>query len=247
MANPSVSKQVPYGIVGDGRVARHLAHYLDLLGLQRVVWSRRLERNTSVSAATALGPCPVILVLISDAAVETFITSHDELHDKIFIHFSGSLVTPLARSMHPLFTFAGELYDLETYRTIPFVCEEGPPHFEDVFPALPNPHYPLPGDLKPLYHSLAVMAGNFTTILWNKLFSTFEEQLQLPREIALPYLRQITANLERAPLSAPTGPIVRGDRETIRANLAALGTDPYREVYTAFVRAVAPDLLEGSP
>jgi predicted short-subunit dehydrogenase-like oxidoreductase (DUF2520 family) len=146
--------------------------------------------------------------------------------------------------MHPLSTFASDLYDLETYRTIPFVCEEGTPGFADVFPTLPNPHYTLPAELKPLYHSLAVLAGNFTTLLWTKLFTTFEERLELPREVAVPYLRQIAANLERAPWSAPTGPIVRGDRQTIRANLAALGTDPYREVYTAFVRAVAPDLLE---
>lgn len=247
MANPSVSRQTPYGIVGDGRVARHMAHYLDLLGLQRVVWSRRLERNTSVSAGTALEQCGVVLVLISDAAVETFISAHTELRERTFIHCSGSLVTPLARGMHPLSTFATDLYDLETYRTIPFVCEEGMPAFEEVFPALPNPHYTLPSQLKPLYHTLAVMAGNFTTLLWTKLFTTFEERLELPRGIAVPYLRQIAANLEREPVTAATGPIVRGDRQTIQANLAALGTDPYREVYTAFVRAVAPDLLEGAP
>ena len=58
--------------------------------------------------------------------------------------------------------------------------------------------------------------------------------------------KQIAANLEHAPATAQTGPLARGDRQTVRANLEALGTDPYRDVYAAFVRAVAPELLEGS-
>ena len=49
--------------------------------------------------------------------------------------------------------------------------------------------------------------------------------------------------------NVPGDPLLndRAVTETIRANLEALGTDPYRDVYAAFVRAVAPELLEGSP
>ena len=232
-----------YGIIGDGRVARHMAHYFDLLGLPHVDWSRRSAGNVSPSAT--LTQCDVVLVLVSDAAIEEFLTANDELREKTLIHLSGSLVTLLAKGMHPLTTFGADLYDRVTYESIPFVCEDGEPRFEDVFPELSNPRYTLAADLKPLYHGLAVMAGNFTMLLWNKLFHTFEEQLQLPPSIALPYLRQVAANLEKTPDTASTGPIARGDRDTIRANLAALAADPYRDVYVAFVKAVAPELLEG--
>jgi predicted short-subunit dehydrogenase-like oxidoreductase (DUF2520 family) len=235
-----------YGIVGDGRVARHTAHYLDLSGLPYTTWSRREERATSTPVGASLASCDVVLVLISDAAIEPFIEDHSDLRDKTLVHFSGSLVTPLARGMHPLSSFAADLYDLGTYQAIPFVCDEGAPGFGDVFPELSNPHYTIAGELKPLYHCMAVLAGNFTTVLWNKLFDTFEERLQLPKEVATPYLRQIASNLEHAPTTAQTGPLARNDRQTIHANLEALGTDPYRDVYAAFVRAVAPELLEGS-
>jgi predicted short-subunit dehydrogenase-like oxidoreductase (DUF2520 family) len=39
-----------------------------------------------------------------------------------------------------------------------------------------------------------------------------------------------------------TGPLARGDRKTISANLAALAGDPWRDVYRAIVEAVRPEL-----
>ena len=203
---------IRYGIVGDGRVAKHITHYFDLIGLPHIDWSRRSAENESPSVT--LAQCDVVLVLLSDTAIEEFITENDELREKTLIHFSGSLVTPLAKGMHPLTTFGANLYDRRTYESIPFVCEDGDPRFEDMFPTLANPRYTLAADLKPLYHGLAVMAGNFTMLLWNKLFQTFEEQLRLPPSVAVPYLRQVAANLENAPGTAPTGPITRGDADT---------------------------------
>ena len=236
-----------YGIIGDGRMARHMGRYFDLLTLPYVAWSRGMEQNASVSANTVLATCEIILVLISDGAIEPFIQSHQELfRQKTLIHFSGSLLTPLAQGVHPLSSFADEAYDLDTYRTIPFICEGGRSSFAEIFPDLPNPHYTIAPHLKPLYHSMAVMAGNFTTLLWNKLFDTFEEQLHLPPQIAIPYLKQICHNLQHQQVNAQAGPITRGDRQTIQSNLAALTDDPFREVYAAFVNTVTPDLLKGT-
>lgn len=235
----------PYGIVGDGHMAQHMGCYFELLHIPYRRWSRRLERDASIPLATAIGPCQVVLVLVSDNAIEPFITSHAELEDKILVHFSGSLNTAHAQGMHPLSTFAGDLYALSTYVTIPFVCEEGPHLFADLFPELPNPHYRIATALRPLYHSLAVMGGNFTAILWTKLFDTFETRLGLPREVAVPYLKQVALNLELAPDDAATGPLVRGDAQTIDANIAALDGDPFQAVYRAFVDAVAADATKG--
>ena len=143
-----------YGIVGDGRVARHTAHYFDLSGLPYVTWSRREQRVASSPASAILASCEVVLVLISDDAIEPFVEAHSDLRDKTLIHFSGSLVTPLAKGMHPLSSFATDLYELNTYQAIPFVCDEGVPGFLDVFPGLPNPHYTLAVELKPLYRQV---------------------------------------------------------------------------------------------
>jgi predicted short-subunit dehydrogenase-like oxidoreductase (DUF2520 family) len=38
---------------------------------------------------------------------------------------------------------------------------------------------------------------------------------------------------------ALTGPLARGDEETVAANLASLEGDPFHDVYSAFARAYA--------
>ena len=91
-----------------------------------------------------------------------------------------------------------------------------------------------------------MLAGNFTYVLWTKLFSDFESRLGLPREAAIPYLRTIASNLSGGRADALTGPLTRGDSETVAANLAALQGDPFQDVYRAFVQAIAPDLLRDS-
>jgi predicted short-subunit dehydrogenase-like oxidoreductase (DUF2520 family) len=148
------------------------------------------------------------------------------------------LSTPLAESAHPLMSFAKEqTYSLETYAKIPFVLESGRKTFEEILPGLHNPHFTIEGAQKTLYHALCVMSGNFTTLLWQKAFLDFESKLGLQREILLPYLDQITANLKSDLQSALTGPIARGDNSTIRKHLETLGPDPYAGVYRAIVKA----------
>lgn len=236
-----MNRPITYGLVGDGRVARHMATYLDLLGKPHVAWSRRTAAPGR-SPMAALAEAKVILVLIKDQALEPFLLEHPALADRALVHFSGSLVTPLAQGVHPLMTFGPEPYDLATYASIPFVVERGPRSFEELFPELPNPHHELHADLKPLYHALCVLSGNFTTLLWQKFFTELETRLHLPPEVAMPYLNQVTKNLVAHPSQALTGPLARKDHATIAANLAALEGDAFEGVYRAFVRALAPEV-----
>ena len=234
--------QVPdpsYGIVGDGRLARHFANYFTLLGIPYQSWSRK----SSAASVRALGSCSVLLVMISDSAIEPWIAEYKRQADQLrlpaqrFIHFSGALVSELAEGVHPLMSFGPDLYALQDYLRIPFVCEEGGESFGDLFPKLTNPHYTLPRDKKALYHALCVMGGNFTTLLWQKLFADFEGKLGLPHEVALPYLERIALNLKHNPERAATGPLARGDQETIQKNLDSLSGDRFRKIYETFVEA----------
>lgn len=231
----------PLGIVGDGRMARHFTRYLQLSGIPHRSWSRRMSAEDL--PARRLAGCRAALILISDDAIEPFLEQHAGGLAMPAIHFSGSLVTPRAVGMHPLGTFADPLYDLSTYRSIAFVCDPRRPAFEEVFPELPNPHFTLDAALRPLYHALCVLAGNFTTILWEKLFLEFEGRLGLPREAAHPYLASVAATLRSGGASSLTGPLARGDQGTVRRNLEALADDDFGDVYRAFVRVVAPRLL----
>lgn len=310
-------RQVPrYLIIGNGRVARHLAHYFSLLKIKTVTqWDRSQPLPRLLELATG---ATHILLAIKDDAIEPFIDAHlsevsvcehvkalnagyaalekgvtadslrkmDEAikffnkdHDKplgrkhimqlarvvdtlggtgasgmrkladkldtlkkglrknIKIHFSGSLVTRKAYGAHPLMTFGPELYTLEKYLNIPFVVDEKAPPFSELFPGIHNQNVRLSEKQKAKYHALCVMSGNFSCILWQKLFDTLGGEFGFPPHTADMYLRQQTENLLTNYRSALTGPLARGDDATIARNLKALDGDPFQQVYKAFIEA----------
>lgn len=224
----------PLGIVGDGRVARHFSHYLGLLGLPFRTWSRRAA---GPPPAEALDGCATVVLLIRDDAIVPFVEAWPGLRGKRLVHFSGSLVTPAAASAHPLMTFGPDLYDLEIYRAIPFAIDPAGPPLPDLLPGLPNPSFAIAAADRPYYHALCVLAGNGTTVLWQKLFEELERRFGVPASIAHPFLARVAANISANASQALTGPLSRGDRGAITANLRALEGDPFRDVYAAFVRA----------
>lgn len=235
-----VPSKFPYGIVGDGRVARHFAHYLNLKKIQYKQWSRNAQRASGKCEPFAvLSECETILVLISDSAITPWIDAArlEGLAPRRFVHFSGALVTDRAAGFHPLTSFNRNFYDLAEYERIPFICEKGNSVFAEVFPKLSNPSFEIPAESKALYHALCVMSGNFTVLLWQKLFEDLEKKLGIPSSAAIPYLERIAANLKADPRGALTGPLARGDEQTIRKNLDSLVGDRYQKIYQSFVEA----------
>ncbi|MCE9506761.1 MAG: DUF2520 domain-containing protein [Alphaproteobacteria bacterium] len=226
-------RQVPhYLIIGNGRTARHFRHYLPLLGLPVSQWSRSeslLQLKTLLPAATH------ILILISDRAIEPFIAEHLQDTAALKIHFSGALASGRAFGAHPLTTFNTGLYTLDKYQSIPFVVDATAPPFAALLPGLPNSHVTLAPELKAKYHALCVLSGNFSCLLWQKFFAALESEFHLPAETGHAYLRQQTENLLTDYATAFTGPLARGDRETIEKNLAALAGDPFQRIYQSFV------------
>lgn len=223
-----------YGLVGRGRVARHMARYLELEGLGVIPWHRGL----SIRPAETLCSADVVLLAISDDALVGFIAENPVLRDRPLVHFSGSLTVDGASGLHPLMTFGRETYDLETYRSIPFIEEAGGRRFEEIFPTLINETRSIDPALKPLYHALCVLSGNFTAIFWAKVMQDFESRLGLPRDILRPYLSQTAANTLENGRASLTGSLARRERGTIERDLDGLDGDPFREVYLAVARAV---------
>jgi predicted short-subunit dehydrogenase-like oxidoreductase (DUF2520 family) len=226
-------RQVPhYLLIGNGRVSRHFQHYFSSLPVTYSVWQRQqpiAELHQLLENATH------ILLLINDSAIEAFIQQHLSHVAQLIIHFSGSVVTQYAYGAHPLMTFSHHLYDLNHYSAIPFIVDHDAPDFAALLPGLPNPHVRLHTSLKPKYHALCVLSGNFSCLLWQKLFSTFEKEFNIPENIAHLYLSQQTQNLLTHSASALTGPLVRGDQQTLAKNRAALTNDPFQAVYESFI------------
>jgi predicted short-subunit dehydrogenase-like oxidoreductase (DUF2520 family) len=219
-----------YGLIGRGRLARHVARYLELEELPCVVWHRAM----ALPVGPAMAEADVVLLAISDDALDPFVADHPELGDRPLVHFSGSLVFSGVHGLHPLMTFGPELYDLDTYRSIPFIEERGGLGFDEAFPSLQNPSWTIEPEQKPLYHALCVLAGNCTTLLWTKAFHDFEERLGLPREALQPFLKRTCGNTSAVGREALTGPFSRGDFETIARDLRALEGDGFADVYRAF-------------
>jgi hypothetical protein len=221
------------GIIGNGRAATHLSHYLRLLGADVRAWDRNSAEGRSPEQA--FEECGRIWVLISDAQIEPFLREHPSLQSRA-VHASGALVTPLAEGFHPLMSFpTGRLHDERTYREMAFVGESAA-RFRELFPFFPNPVFEVPGEKRALYHALCVLSGNGTALLWQQAFDRFERELGIPREACLPYLRAVSENLIFDGSRALTGPWVRGDRGTIERNLASLEGDALHEVYGALLR-----------
>lgn len=227
-------------LIGSGRLARHLQFYLRSLDhLELLTWSRR--QNNVAQLHALLPGVDMVALAIADSALADFTTMHQSLNPHIpWIHFSGASLVPGVTSYHPLMTFGQDFYDLEFYRHIPFVTEA-----EASWPAalkLTNSLHHLPAEQKALYHSLCVLSGNFTTLLWLKAQAEFRK-LGLPPEILRSYAERGLRNVFEDPTRALTGPLVRRDQGTQTKNLQALGADPFADVYRAFQKAYEQDAL----
>jgi predicted short-subunit dehydrogenase-like oxidoreductase (DUF2520 family) len=235
----------PWLLVGSGRLATHLAHYFRHANLAVRRWSRAHglhgEPHSARTLADALPGSDRVLLAVADDALEPLVRSHRREGGRTWIHFSGSRRIPGSWSAHPLCTFGPELYDAGFYRSVALVLEAEGPALAELLPGLPNPEARIPAADKPLYHALCVAAGNFTTLLWQEFHAELGRRWGIPASAAGPYLERTAANLAAPGVAdALTGPIARGDVETIRQNLEALETADLRhlaEIYRALLGA----------
>ena len=222
----------PYLIVGNGKLAKHLIHYFNLLSIPHYHWFRAL--NESFVELSNISK--KIIVLINDDSIESFICENkSDVVKNIWIHCSGSVFTEYAYGAHPLNTFSEELYDIDTYKNIPFIMEENRSMFSELFPELQNPSYKISIKDKTFYHAWCSIAGNFTTILWSEYFINLKK-LGIPESAANIYLNQTFKNL--LTMNVPlTGPLSRGDEFVINQHLESLEGSPIKNIYEEFIKS----------
>jgi|GEM_PF-785467 len=157
------------------------------------------------------------------------------------VHFSGSLDFPgILKGAHPLMTFSvEEMYKLEFYKKIHFVVSEGE-QLKNLLPFLPNSFSQISSELKPYYHTLCVLGGNFTMVLLRKMLNDMSA-LNIPKQAIQTYVEKIVENSFLPDKNYLTGPLVRKDDVTIDKNLNTLDGSVYKEIYLAFIKVVYPD------
>lgn len=177
---------------------------------------------------------------------------------KVVLHSSGALssdvLQPLRRagasiaSLHPMMTFVrGATPDMSQ---VPFAVEgdrNAVAVAKQIVSKLGAEAFPIRKSAKVLYHAL----GSFSSPLIVATLVTAERVgraagLSLPqtRKVMAGILKQTLRNyLERGPAEAFSGPIKRGDLDTVRRHLRELGrVANATEVYRALVKSAVRDL-----
>lgn len=178
--------------------------------------------------------------------------------NKIVLHSSGALssdvLEPLRRagahtaSLHPMMTFVPST--APKMKDVPFAVEgdrEAEKVATEITARLGAKIFTIKKANKVLYHAL----GSFSSPMIVATLVTAERvgrgaglSRQQSRAIMGPILEQTLANYrKRGPAAAFSGPIKRGDLETVRGHLQQLSRVPQaREVYRALVRSALRDL-----
>lgn len=231
------NKNVSYLLIGSGQLAKHLNHWLQLLNCQYETWDRSQDPHL---LTTKTLKADILLLAISDSALLDFYRRHLEGFDKKTIHFSGALsfVNENLIGAHPLMTFGGPLGELTFYEKISFVLDREAP-LTEYFPKMKNSWVYLKPELKPFYHSLCVLSGNFLFAMTQDLKAHFSD-LTIPQEGFSHYMRQSLENALQGDWSHWSGPVARGDLQTQELNMKSLENHDLQKIYRFFQAHYTP-------
>jgi predicted short-subunit dehydrogenase-like oxidoreductase (DUF2520 family) len=254
-----------------GPALRAAGYTVDAIAARETASSRR----RAAMLARAIGARPVPLAQITpqsdiiwlchtdDALAQTSrsLAATPVWKGKIVFHSSGALTSdvlaPLRRkgastaSLHPMMTFVPGT--LPRMREVPFAVEGDPAAVSAaraVVKALGAEAFSIEKKSKTLYHAL----GSFSSPLVVATLVTAERvgraaglSASQTRKVMAPILRQTFRNYEeRGAAAAFSGPIKRGDLNTIRRHLRELKRVPgVSDVYRALVKSALIDLPSG--
>ncbi|MDX6552907.1 MAG: hypothetical protein QOH74_1395 [Gaiellales bacterium] len=190
--------------------------------------------------------CDLLLIATGDAAIEDVCRElAAQLPDNAgVVHFSG------ATSVHVLDAAPGPKACVHPLQTVS--RDRGPDQLEGAFAAITGDHqlgdrlardlgmtpFPLADEAKPLYHAASAFASNYLVTLTH-VAAGLLERAGLEHDLALRALRPLQERTLEVAGLPPTGPIARGDADTVAAHLAAVGPE-LAPLYRALGRATLP-------
>lgn len=264
------------GIVGSGRVGAVLGAALRRTGHPVIGCSARSDLSR-VRAEALLPGCPITTPDEVAASCDLLILAvpDDALPDvveqlrthvsagQIVMHVSGrhglAVLQPLgdilAIAAHPAMTFTGTSLDLERLEDCPFGVTAGP-GAESVADALVvemggDPIH-VDDDRRTVYHAaLAHGANHLVTLVAQTLDLLASAGVEDPARLARPLLEAALDNALRQGDLALTGPVARGDVDTVRSHLQELPDEGVAETYRALAqatvdRAIASGMLSSA-
>ncbi len=252
------------GVVGAGRVGAVLAARLQraghhLVGVSGRSTASQLRVQTLLSDVPVLDPADVvrraeiIVLAVPDDALAT-VAADLAAHvgpGQLVAHTSGrhglAVLAPLARAgartiaMHPAMTFTGTEIDLDRGCVYGVTADSGDRDVAETLVA------ELGGTVmwvdeadRATYHaSLAHGANHLTTIVTQAMDLLREIGAEDPAAVLRPLLSAALDNTLAYGDAALTGPVARGDVDTVRAHMAHLTDPSTRRTYAALATATA--------
>jgi len=239
------------GFIGAGTVGTALSVRLSSKGYQVVAVSSRSQASARKLAQVVSGchafnnnqdvadTAELIFITTPDDAIASVASEIQWHRGQSVVHCSGALSTDILESakklgaqvgaFHPLQTFASVKQAIENIPGSTFAAEAEEPllsTLKDMATALDGQWIELKANDKVAYHAAAVIACNYLVTLV-KLATDLWQSFNIPQSQAtqalLPLIRGTIHNIDTVGIpQCLTGPIARGDIETIKKHLDAL-------------------------
>jgi len=194
----------------------------------------------------------VLLLAVPDDAIAEVAGRLRAAPGQYVVHLSGAHGTTVLQpaggvpvALHPPMTFTGTAADLGRIGGMTFTAtapEEAAPFVERLAKDLGAGLQWVAEDQRAAYHAGVVHGANHLVTLLVQSFEVLRQAgIEDPSATMRPLLAATLDNTLRAGHDALTGPIARGDADTVRAHLAALLTAPGDTLatYVALARATA--------
>jgi predicted short-subunit dehydrogenase-like oxidoreductase (DUF2520 family) len=246
-------------VIGAGRAGRALAHAMRVAGVDVVGLHGRREAEgiTWGEWPASLGTASVVLVTVRDAELDGVLRDLIAAPlgaRAVVLHASGNMEPPaldLLRAhgheggtFHPLLPLTDPTRAAEQLKRawIGIDGDEGARAVSrDLAERLGARVLEIPPGVKARYHAAAVFASNFPMVLLATAMRLLTSA-GVPEDAARGALGTLLVSAAQnasvmGPAAALTGPVARGDVETVRAHLGALGDVPeILELYRAMSR-----------
>ena len=249
-------------IHGAGRAGGALAIASHRAGHRIVAMTNRTEGRVEAMAPSfeiVSGVADLRIIAVADGAIGAVATQLASAPAIPTVHVSGSVsvevLDPIRRrgiavgSFHPLQTLPDPEVGAERMAGcwVAITAGEQLAGMLDEFARSLGCHpFPIEDAVKPLYHAAASATANYT-LASIALAEDLYERAGVPFEASRPLIEAIIANAYRlGPRTALTGPIARGDVETVRLQRAAVEGAGSREGEVFRLLGLATALLAGA-
>ena len=249
------------GIIGAGKVGTTLGKYLSIHGQNVTGFYSRTHESADEAATFAETETYSSLCKLVEKSDVIFITTpdgvihqvwgdllHQDISNRIICHFSGSLSSHVFSgreeagasgiSMHPMYAFSDKFHSYEQFHTA-YLTLEGDPEavavMKPMWEAIGHHVLTLKAEDKIKYHAAAAMASNEMLGLMQASLDILSECGFSEKDsmaLLTPLVQgNIASMLEKGCVNALTGPVERGDAQTVRKHLQALEGSKAGKIY----------------